>query len=137
MTAIRRRLRAVAFTWLLCQVASLSAFVPEACCISHAAEAAAKEKAAACHEEAAPPAPAPAQGDACPLHSGRTKHDCCAITNACDGPGAQLLSLFSFVSTIDEPLASSTLLASSSAFAPPAPPLLSRLALPDAPPPKA
>jgi hypothetical protein len=46
MIAIRRRVRAVAFAWLLCQVASLSAFVPEACCISHAAEAAAKEKAA-------------------------------------------------------------------------------------------
>lgn len=135
MIAIRRRVRAVAFAWLLCQVASLSAFVPEACCISHAAEAAAKEKAAACHEEAAPAAPAP--GDACPLHKGRTTHDCCAITNACDGPGAQLLSLFSFMSTIDEPLASSTLLASSSTFVPPAPPLLSRLALPDAPPPKA
>ena len=135
MTAIRRRVRAVAFAWLLCQVASLSAFVPEACCISHAAEAAAKEKAAACHEEATPAAPEP--GDACPLHKGRTTHDCCAITNACDGPGAQLLSLFSFMSTIDEPLASSTLLASSSTFVPPAPPLLSRLALPDAPPPKA
>jgi hypothetical protein len=135
MTAIRRRVRAVAFAWLLCQVASLSAFVPEACCISHAAEAAAKEKAAACHEDAAPVAPTP--GDACPLHKGRTAHDCCAITNACDGPGAQLLSLFSFISTIDEPLASSTLLASSSTFVPLAPPLLSRLALPDAPPPKA
>ena len=30
MIAIRRRVRAVAFAWLLCQVASLSAFVPEA-----------------------------------------------------------------------------------------------------------
>ena len=89
MNAIRRRVRAVAFAWLLCQVASLSAFVPEQCCIAHAAEAAAKEKAAACHEEAAPPAPK--DGDACPLHQGRTTHDCCAITNACDGPGAQLL----------------------------------------------
>jgi hypothetical protein len=42
MIAIRRRVRAVAFAWLLCQVASLSAFVPEQCCIAHAAEAAAK-----------------------------------------------------------------------------------------------
>ena len=135
MNSIRRRVRAVAFAWLLCQVASLSAFVPGQCCISHAAEAAAKVKAAACHEEAAPPASK--EGDACPLHKGRTTHDCCAITNACDGPGAQLLTLFSYISTIDEPAASSSVLESTSAFAPPAPPLLYRLALPDAPPPKA
>lgn len=134
MTAIRRRVRAVAFAWLLCQVASLSAFVPDQCCISHAAEAAAKVKAAACHEEAT--APAPKEGDACPLHEGRTTHDCCAITNACDGPGAQLLSLFAFVSTVDEPAGSSTILESTPSFVPPAPPLLSRLSLPDAPPPK-
>lgn len=134
MIAIRRRVRAVAFAWLLCQVASLSAFVPEQCCISHAAEAAAKVKATACHEEAT--APAPKDGDACPLHEGRTTHDCCAITNACDGPGAQLLSLFAFVSTVDEPSGSSTTLESTSSFVPPAPPLLSRLSLPDAPPPK-
>ena len=134
MNRIRRRVRAVACAWLLCQVASLSAFVPEQCCISHAAEAAAKQKAAACHEEAAPVAPK--EGDACPLHEGRTKHDCCAMTNACDGPGQQLLTLFSFISTIDEPASSSTILDSTVAFVPPAPPLLSRLALPDAPPPK-
>jgi hypothetical protein len=134
MFAIRQRVRAVAFAWLLCQVASLSAFVPGECCIAHAAEAAAKKKAAACHEEAAPPASK--DGDACPLHQGRTKHDCCAMTNACDGPGTQLLSLFAFVSTIDEPASSSTILESSVAFVPPTPPLLARLALPDAPPPK-
>jgi hypothetical protein len=134
MTAIRRRVRTVAFVWLLCQVASLSAFVPEQCCISHAAEAAAKVTAA-CHEDAAPPAPK--EGDACPLHKGRTTHDCCTISNACDGPGAQLLGLFAFVSTIDEPSSSSNVLESSKAFVPPAPPLLCRLALPDAPPPKA
>ena len=134
MIAIRRRVRAVACAWLLCQVASLSAFVPEACCISHAAEAETKAKAEACHEEAAPAAPK--EGAACPLHQGRTKHDCCAITNACDGPGAQLLSLFAFVTTVDEPVVSSTILESTSSFVSPAPPLLSRLSLPDAPPPK-
>ena len=132
MTKVRRRVRAVAFAWLLCQVASLSAFVPQACCISHAAEAEAKQKAEACHEEG--PAE-PAEGAACPMHKSGS-HDCCAITNACDGPGAQLLSLFSYISTIDEPLAASTILETSAAFAPTTPPLLHRLALPDAPPPK-
>jgi hypothetical protein len=136
MMAIRRRVRAVAFAWLLCQVASLSAFVPEACCVSHAAEEAAKQKAEACHEEAAPVPVEPKEGDACPMHRGRSKHDDCAISNACAGPGQQLLTLFSFNSTIDEPIAASMLLASTSAFVAPAPPLLFRLALPDAPPPK-
>ena len=75
-------------------------------------------------------APAPKEGDACPIITGRTTHDCCAITNACDGPGSQLLSLFAFVSTIDEPIVSSTILDSTSAFVPPAPPLLYRLATP-------
>jgi len=137
MTAIRRRVRAVAFAWLLCQLASLSAFVPEACCVSHAAEEAAKKEAAACHEEAAPVPVEPNEGDACPLHKGRTTHDCCTISNTCGGPGSQLLTLFSLISTLDEPIASSITLEFTAAFVPPAPPLLYRLALPDAPPPKA
>ena len=133
MTKVRRRVRAVALAWLLCQAASLSAFVPQACCVSHAAEAEAKQKAEACHEDAAPAEPE--EGAACPMHKSGS-HDCCAITNACDGPGSQLLSLFSYVSTIDEPIAASTVLQSAVAIAQPAPPLLHRLALPDAPPPK-
>jgi hypothetical protein len=137
MIAIRRRVRVVTFAWLLCQVASLSAFVPGECCVSHAAEAKAKEQAEACHDTEPAPAPEPQQGDACPMHHGSKAHDCCAITNACDGPGTQLLSLFSFVSTLDEPILSSAILDSSSAFVPPAPPLLHRLAIPDSPPPRA
>jgi hypothetical protein len=137
MIAIRRRVRVVAFTWLLCQIASLSAFVPGECCVSHAEQAKAKEKAAACHETDAAPAAEPQQGDACPMHHGSKSHQCCTITNACDGPGTQLLTLFSFVSVLDEPIVSSAVLESSSAFIPPPPQLLHRLALPDAPPPKA
>lgn len=137
MLNLRRRVRAVAFTWLLCQVASLAAFVPGECCVAHAAEAKARQQAEACHEAGATPAPEPQAGDACPMHHESKSHDCCAITNPCDGPGTQLLSLFSFVSTVDEPLVSSAVLESTSAFVPPPPPLLYRLALPDAPPPKA
>jgi hypothetical protein len=133
MTALRRRVRAVAFAWLLCQVASLSAFVPEQCCVSHAAEAEAKQKAEACHE--APPAE-PKEGDACPMHHGTKSHDCCVMTNACDGPGTHLASLFSYIGVIESPATSSTVLASAAAFiAPPAPPLYRR-STPDAPPPK-
>ena len=137
MNSIRRRVRAVACAWLLCQVASLAAFVPEACCISHAAEAEAKEKAEACHEEEAAPPVAPVEGAICPMHEGRKSHDCCAISNACAGPGSQLLTLFSFITTIDHPNTSSIAHDSTAAFISPPPPLLHRLALPDAPPPKA
>ncbi len=134
MTAIRRRVRAVAFAWLLCQVASLSAFVPEACCIAHTAEAEAKATEAECHEAAAPQEPE--DGAMCPMHHGRTSGDGCTIGTACDGPGTQLLRLFSYNSTIDEPFASPAVLESTLAFVAPAPPLLHRLALPDAPPPR-
>ena len=134
MIAIRPRIRAVTFAWLLCQVASLSAFVPEQCCVSHAAQAMAKAKAEACHEGAAPPAPK--DGDACPMHPGSKSHDCCKISNACDGPGTHLLTLFANVGVLESPTSSSVTLHSIAVpLAPPAP-LLHRLATPDAPPPK-
>jgi hypothetical protein len=133
MTAIRRRIRAVAFAWLLCQVASLSAFVPEQCCVAHAAEAAAKEKAAACHESAPV---APKQGDACPMHHGSKAHDCCRMTNSCDGPGTHLTTLFAYVGVLESPVSSSVISESTSAALPIAAPLLCRIATPDAPPPK-
>lgn len=138
MTAIRRYVRAVAMTWLLCQGASLMAFVPEQCCVSHAAEAAAKERAAseaACHEA---PAPEPKEGDVCPMHHGsqQRSHDCCAMTNACDGPGSHLTSLLAFVGIPEPPqTAAITLHVAPAASTPPPPPLL-RVTTPDAPPPK-
>jgi hypothetical protein len=133
MTTIRRRIRAVAFAWLLCQVASLSAFVPEQCCVAHAAEAAAKAKAAACHEAA--PAE-PKDGDACPMHHGSKAHDCCKISNACDGPGTHLTTLFAYVGVLESPASSSTVLESTSVAPTQPAPLLYRLSSPDAPPPK-
>lgn len=136
MRAIRRYVRAVAMTWLLCQGASLTAFVPEQCCVSHAAEAAAKDKAAseACHE--APP-PEPKQGDACPMHHGGTKsHDCCVMTNACDGPGAHLASLLQFIGVPEMPQAAPIALEASAVVVTPAPPPLLKISSPDAPPPK-
>lgn len=137
MTSIRRRVRAVTLAWLLCQVASLSAFVPEICCVSHAAEAAAKEKAEACHETAPAPAPAPQDGDACPMHHGTNAHDCCVMTNACDGPGTHLASLFAFIGLLETPTTASIVLDSNAAVIAPPAPLLHRLATPDAPPPRA
>ena len=142
MQAIRVRVRAVAVIWLLCQAASLSAFVPENCCVSHVAEKAAKEKQDACHESA----PAPEPGDACPMqhdtgaacamHGGKSA-DRCTMTNACGGPGTQLLGLFAFLGAIERPESSVIVLESSAAVAPaPASPLHQFLTI-DAPPPKA
>lgn len=146
MSAIRRYVRAVAMTWLLCQAASLTAFVPEHCCDRHAVEAPGNEhqhhtglaasSPAECHET---PAPEPKEGDACPMHKGKQSrsHECCAITNVCDGPGTHLLSLFAFVGEIEAPAATSITLDAGAAYIPAQPPLLRQLSLPDAPPPKA
>ena len=134
MTAIRRRIHLIACAWLFCQVASLSAFVPGECCASHAAEAAAKAKAEACHE-AAPVAPK--QGDACPMHHGSKSHECCTISNACDGPGQQLTTLFAYIGVLESPQSQPIVLDSTAAYIPPQAPLLYHLSIPDAPPPKA
>ena len=133
MTALRRRIRAVAFAWLLCQVASLSAFLPGECCKAHAAEMAAKAKEAPCHESV--PA-APKEGDACPMHHGQKMHECCTISNACDGPGQQLTTLFAYVGVVQTPHSASIVLESSAAFNPQDAPLLYHLSIPDAPPPR-
>ena len=133
MAAIRRRVRAVAFAWLLCQAAALAAFVPGQCCISHAAEAAAKARAASCHEEMAP---APKDGDACPMHHSSKSHDCCKISNSCDGPGSQLTTLFAYVGVLESSASHAVILESEPATLATPAPLPYRLATPDAPPPK-
>ena len=144
MRAVRSRARAVAFAWLLCQAASLAAFVPENCCISHAEEQAAKEQQEACHESE-PPEPkrgdtCPMQhggaGAACPMHSSTSK-DCCTMTNACDGPGSQLLTLFANLGAIEPPVTAAIDLDSTPAFLPASTSPLFRVTRPDAPPPKA
>src|SRR3954452_12280544 len=107
MILILRRIRAVALAWLLCQAASLAAFVPGECCAAHAAEAAAKQKTAACHNAAAAPLH---DGDACPMHQPAKSHDCCAMTNGCAGPGVQLTGLFAYIGVIETPASSSIVL---------------------------
>jgi hypothetical protein len=133
----------VALAWLLCQAGTLAAFVPEDCCIAHAEERVAKEKAEACHESE-PPAPKPgdacpmshADGDACPMHGSRSA-DCCVISNACPGPGQHLTTLFAYVTTVERPVITDTPLSSVSTGLPAASLLINRSSTPDAPPPKA
>ena len=143
MRAIRNRVRAVACAWLLCQVASLSAFMPENCCFSHAEERAAQEKQEACHEtEPVAPKPGDAcpmqhdEGAACPMHGSKSA-DCCAMTNACDGPGANLVSLFAYLGAIERPVSTTIDLDSAPAFISASTSPLFRVTRPDAPPPKA
>jgi hypothetical protein len=143
MTAVRERARVIAVIWLLGQVATLAAFVPENCCVAHANERAAKAKQEACHEEE-PPAPQPGdacpmqhgEGAACPMHNSKSG-DCCVMKNACAGPGTHLTTLFVYVATIERPATVDTLLESADAVRLTPPALIFRTATPDAPPPKA
>lgn len=143
MSAIRRRIHVIAIAWLFCQVASLSAFVPGECCKSHAAQAEAKAKQAACHESPASAeatagkATAPKDGDACPMHHGQKKsHSCCTMSNGCDGPGQQLTALFAYVGVLESLQSATTVIDSTAAYLPDQAPLIYRLSTPDAPPPK-
>lgn len=145
MSVFRSRARLVAVAWLLCQAASLAAFMPEDCCARHTAIAAEKAEASApCHETEKAPEPKPGDacpmkhgnGDACPMHRSSTG-DCCAMSNGCDGPNRPLASLFSFVGVLDAPVASVNAPASALASPDRPAPLLCRLVSPDAPPPKA
>jgi hypothetical protein len=127
----------------LCQAAALSAFIPENCCISHAEERAAKEKQEACHEsEPVEPKPGDAcpmqhsDGAACPMHSSKSA-DCCAMTNGCDGPGSNLMSLFAYLGAIERPVSTTIDPDSAPAFISASTSPLSRVTRPDAPPPKA
>src|SRR4026208_1008757 len=134
MSAIRRRIHVIAFAWLFCQVASLSAFVPGECCKSHAAQTEAKAKQAACHESAPV---VPKDGDACPMHHGQKQsHNCCTMSNGCDGPGQQLTTLFAYVGVLESPQSSPVVVDPTAAHIAPSAPLLYPLAIPDAPPPK-
>lgn len=144
MRTIRNRVRAIALIWLLGQVASLAAFVPENCCLSHVEEQAAKDKQEACHESEPAPEPEPADvcpmkhdtGAACAMHGGASTSGC-AMTNACGGPGTNLVSLFAYLGAIERPLSSAVILEFSAALVPPPAPPLYHFTTPDAPPPKA
>lgn len=149
MSAFRSRMRLVAIAWLLCQVASLSAFMPEDCCPAHTAVAAAKHHADTtppCHEAAEAPAPERESGADCPMHHGESgacpmhrspTGKCCSMSNGCDGPNRPLASLFSFIGVIDAPVSSVGAPASAPVTIDRPAPLLCRLVSPDAPPPKA
>ncbi len=147
MSVFRSRVRLVAVAWLLCQAASLSAFMPEDCCAMHTAVVAEESaKSEPCHETEKAPEPEPKPGDACPMQHGdgaacpmhgSATDDCCGMSNGCDGPNRPLANLFSFAAVLDAPVASMSAPESSPASIDRPAPLLGRLVSPDAPPPKA
>lgn len=149
MSAFRSRMHLVALAWLLCQVATLSAFVPEDCCAKHTAIAAAKHAPDTpdCHEseDASVPEPEPESGAMCPMHHGgdaacpmhgSSSGECCGMSNGCDGPNRPLAHLFAFVGILDGPTLSLASPDSAPATVDRPAPLLHRLVSPDAPPPK-
>lgn len=135
MKQFRRLARVIATVWLVCQAASVAAFVPGSCCAAHA-EQVAHEKAKPCHETE--PAPEPehhSEGAACPMHS--KSGTCCSMTNACDSPSSPLAQLFAYVGLLDAPVSTFALQPSTASPAEPSARPLHRLVRPDAPPPKA
>jgi len=147
MSLLRSRVRLVAVAWLLCQAASLSAFMPADCCARHTAVSAEKTKTAdPCHEAEKAPEPEPKHGDACPMPHGdgaacpmhgSSTDDCCGMSSGCDGPNRPLANLFSFAAVLDAPVLAMSAPDSSPASIDRPAPLLCRLGSPDAPPPKA
>jgi hypothetical protein len=113
MRVVRRHLRLGAATWLMCHVLAFSALLPRDCCAAHA-HATAPEPAVAvdhsAHGMAATTghehhtAPAPADGDACPMRgadgapcpmhdSGAASPVACQMTGICGQPSAALAAV--------------------------------------------
>ena len=96
MMTIRRRLQFSVAIWLVCQAASLSAFVPRDCCEAHRTSASADQQHADDHAAAAHCPMHAADGAACPMHksghddAGRSSGGECAIRGACNGPVAMI-----------------------------------------------
>ena len=150
MTTFRRHPRLWVTAWLVFQVASLSALVPRNCCAAHQ-PAAVKTEHSSHDSAAATDCPMlAADGTACPMHRGHGNHrergessshegpsGECSIRGRCDGPMASLLALLSNQGVLPEPVAGLPDVESYSVS--PALPesVVSRLASPDPPPPRA
>ena len=163
MLAVRHHLRVWVMTWLVFQAVSVAALVPRDCCAGHTVPAA-KEKS--CHENADAVACPSTAADAqqCPMHQSqagthvtgaaqpavataqqhehgaaadRPANDACSMRGLCNGPMAALFAVLTVHGVMPESFAVRPDIQPS--LAPPVSreALVSRLASPDSPPPRA
>jgi len=45
------------------------------------------------------------------MHHTAKSHDCCKMTNSCDGPGSHLTTLFAYVGVLESPASTAVFLA--------------------------
>ena len=144
MQSIRCGLRLWVATWLIVQVASLSALVPRDCCAAHRAATKARP---ACHQApavAVTHCPMPARsGTACPMHGGHDaatadrSGDGCAMRGSCKGPMAALFTLLSNYGPLTVPFQLQPDVYARSAPVRAGETLVTLLVPPDSPPPRA
>lgn len=107
MAVFRRRLRVLVAAWLLFQAATLSAFVPRACCLVH--QQGTNKQTPDCHSQTVQPeAPSPhqhehhaAQQTTSPQPD-RPAHEC-TVSGICGGPLAALFAALSNPGIIANP----------------------------------
>ncbi len=153
MTTFRRHPRLWVTAWLVFQVASLSALVPRNCCAAHQPAAVKTEHSS---HDSVPATDCPmlaADGTACPMHRGHGGHGDhrehgessshedpsgeCSIRGRCAGPMASLLALLSNQGVLPEGVAALPDVESRSVSPAVRESVVSRLASPDPPPPRA
>ena len=143
MQLIRRSLRLWVATWLVLQVASLSALVPRDCCAAHRPAANAAKRT--CHQKAAAThCPMRAAGGApCPMHRGGhseaadTSRDNCTMRGTCSGPLTALFAQLSNHGVLPATLQVLPDVRQGAVTGGSEEHLLTRLASPDPPPPRA
>ena len=143
MTTIRRRLRFWVAAWLIFQVASLSALVPRACCVPYGA--AATDQEPNCHQNSgASHCPVrTADGTLCPMHQSghhgaeEQPSDRCSMRATCDGPVAAMFALLSNYGVLSHSFLIAPDAHAGSLSLQTRENLISRLAPPHSPPPRA
>jgi hypothetical protein len=143
MSSLRRHLRLSVAAWLVCQAASLCALIPLDCCAPHRQVASTREPS--CHENtAATHCPTRAAGGTpCPMHqaghtgAGEGSSVRCSMRGTCNGPAAAMFALLSNYGVLADSLEMTPDLRVSSAALHTREDLISRLASPDPPPPRA
>jgi hypothetical protein len=135
MSSLRRHLRFWATAWLVFQVASLSAYVPRNCCANHHPPAQ-SESEQSCHEATGAEA-AVAESVAGHHHTAPTPDVECSLGGTCGGPMAALAALFANQGILTQPAPTVPELVGIAVPAVARVSLISRLASPDPPPPRA